>query len=1615
MRSSALISIALAGLAACGGGRAPIEPVTPPQGAKSLVVWPVSNGTVTAYRFDAATRGAAIGTAQTDSSGAFELKLNAPATGPLLVVVSAGAYTEPATGTPVLVDGYELTAVVSSKVRAAGDAIGGLVVSPVSHLVAQLVPRYVSAGATVDVAISQAQPLLNAHFGGIDWTSVSPPDLADPSARSIVQLNDSTKAALVLAGISAEAKNLAQAKGLTPGGPLNSLSLLSAIAGDLGGDGYFDGQAGSARLSVPPGTAGAYALDGQTVRATLAQGISTFLSSSRNASHIALTDAQATMTAIATDANPQLFRDQGGSVDIVPPTIQFVQPAADASVQGQVVVEATATDDTAMGTFIFTAPASLAAAQPSSENSGKTRRLKTALDVSALPDGPLTISVAATDASLNTATQSLTIRVANHGPVVSITGPYSGQTVRGSVTIGATATGQNGATVTKLVLLNPPPGAGTDSLPAADSLSIAWDTTKALEGSYVLQFEADDSFGAASNVSVPVVVDNVPFGIVTAHVSAGGNPIAGATVSVYAIDNSTGEPSSPAGSNGLLGQCSSTDATGTIACTLSVENYQGPVQVTAGGPGLSYTDPSDGATVISIPQTFAFSSYIGNYKTGDQITVPLSLWTTLADAEALTIVQGKHRAQPGAELLSDALATVDGLFENHLSTTVSWDLRSAIPVSLTTSAQSLRDVVYAGLPDLALNQIARDRSTAASVTPGGVITAVTLTQLLQQDLGADGQLDGLGAGGQQLQTAGNPAQKLDANWLRYFMSKALDEWFQTAQNKSGLLSSDIQNAGVFDTIANDTSILFSSSLDPIPYDNQPPVVSFSATYHAADGNDYSPYGTSRAVSGRLDLTVTASDTSGLAALSVQQLTSPAVTLTPGAGSSMPAKFVGSVNTASVADGSLTIGTAESDRLGNAGTSQMAFLADNTPPTVQVTQPTAGTYYTSLIPADVTASDSNGVLSLAETALSVTDNDQTIPHFFGTYAIPSGTPEGPLTPTFKACDNVHNCATVPVAVNYDHTPPQLSLVATPARYTNQGTLSLSVNASDGPLGAGVAAVYAQNGNAPAVSAAPSGGVASLSIALNQGDNSIVLWAVDKAVSWNSGTPGPGNSGKGLAAPYQLTVQVLFDNTAPAPALSNVASYYDETNMQASVNSDGSPVMPATYTYGGASLRAVDTTGATPVNKAATRMSYNGATPTPAALIGANPRNLPFLAYVIPYVAGSDAPIASCTYSATVSCASCGSPPAATGSLILDTTYTSGVRYLLPIAFDTIPALAQAAGQTQVTISIDAQDAAGNAATELKTSFKFQTVAPPAIFAEDASYASENDASGIYTMKINNGTYGKILGYSGFGPEGPRFIRYIAYNSEPTPYAVTANLGGVPGDIYHANATGESWEAWSDYAPPVISGYPVCFDYPSGACGYDGNPCGSGVDVYAPDGTLAGCTTSTWFPTDRINPEAGVSAGPLAVGPYQVSGSSEITPTSSSNGGVVIPAAVGATPGRLIFYVARPLATTDRDQRGGVPSPIDWNTSFNRYQELYATYLAGNGGGGDCDCDPDTGRCSGYYSCYGGFSPWYEYLSSADSKLFGTISLSTTSLVPGTGTALGTSRSTSAVNFSRDIPN
>ncbi len=305
-------------------------------------------------------------------------------------------------------------------------------------------------------------------------------------------------------------------------------------------------------------------------------------------------------------------------------------------------------------------------------------------------------------------------------------------------------------------------------------------------------------------------------GTVNVYLSAG-TPVAGATVSIYAIQDDTGQVNTAVGKSGVIGNGGPTDSSGNVAITVSVPGYSGPIQVVATGASLSFGDPTvvastgtSSARTIQIPSDFSFTSYYATYVDGSAVSVPLTLLTTIADAAVRSYRQGLHPLHPGGKKLSVAMADRDPLFVQHIVNSPSaWNpaaLRTTMPTPLTSQAQTLTDGTLASVFDVALSQLAHD---VANNTHFPAFSVIDLTRLLVQDVEADGVFDGRGTGGEQLVIQGSPAEHLNSQYLRIPLAAALDTWIQSkGANASGIQQSDLVAAGVFVSISGDKSDLF---------------------------------------------------------------------------------------------------------------------------------------------------------------------------------------------------------------------------------------------------------------------------------------------------------------------------------------------------------------------------------------------------------------------------------------------------------------------------------------------------------------------------------------------------------------------------------------------------------------------------------------------------------------------------------------------------------------------------------------------------------------------------------------------------------------------------------------
>lgn len=1227
----------------------------------------------------------------------------------------------------------------------------------------------------------------------------------------------------------------------------------------------------------------------------------------------------------------------GGSpvaLDTHPTKIQFLEPAASAYLHGQVHVKAVASGPNPIESFKFLAPAALTNAPAGYDTANRSATLETMLDLSQFPDGELKISASATDKTGRETNQDLTINVANHAPDISVS--KLDDTVKGTVAISATATAQNGATLVRFELLNPPAGVGPDAFPATDTYGATWDTTKAPEGLVALHFQAEDSTGLISDKIIHVIVDNIPLGTFDVRVSAGA-PIANAMVTIYAIDDATGQVSATAGANGVLGTGGPTDAAGQALVTLSSENWSGPVQIVASGSSLAYVNPAASTPVtIQVPTSFVFSSYLPSHTAGSGVTVPVSLLTTLADHEALAYAKGRHPQHAGEKLLSAALTERDPLWVNHVTTTVSaWaptSLRTTVPVIFGADS-ALIEGTYAELFDVALNQLARNVASQAGFgTDSTAINAITLAQLLEKDLDADAQFDGKGDAGQPLVTLGLTPVTLDAQLLRVPLATALDEWIRSPNNKSAITRIDLNNAGVYTTMSGDASDLFGAPPSG-SFDNEPPTITVSATYAISEGSNAAvPFGPSRYVGGTVTLVVDASDPAGVqsiaAAVGASSLTRDAV-------QSTASHYVGTWPTKAISDGPLTFTITASDTHGNVGSTTYNVVVDNSPPAITIVKPTSGHYSTS-VEIEATASDgASGVVSLTQSGLTgFIDQDGQAERLAGTWST-SSLPASPAnltaSSTLEACDAVGNCSTLPLDISIDRTPPTVDWAPALPQYFNAPRLTVSVTATDAP--SGVKAVWVQVGGGSKVAAVrdPTSGLWAAEVTLINGRNQISVWAEDSAQP-------AANSGAGLAAPYLRSADVVLDTEAPVPINDGTfMSYYDERNMTVVKDATGLAKVPAVYS---------SANGKVPISpnleiyKAATRLSA-GSTLNASDLEGPNPANIPVLRFTVAYEASSHAPIASATYSIT--CRSCsGSSATSTGKLIPSTKTVAGsLLYDLPLSTETVPGLASITGSTVLDIRAILTDQAGNV-TPATAPFNvtFHVIGPPIAWFEDTNYASSGDPKGTHPYQMSNGTYGTLFdgATSAFMPEQKvRLLRYVLSNPSPSPVAVSIPL---------ASPSWQATETWLGDGQALTGGfnqdgfsYPGSVDWAKGgACDTvpEGPSCiKTDTSPYHEPGqtTQYSCASSGSSLTTRPSPQANLQqgSGALSTLAYLSGGSAikDVTQATKVGANYVIPAATATAPGTLVVYLTRP------KDSGARPTPLRWG-KVNPYASTPSRY-------------------------------------------------------------------------------
>ena len=234
-------ALSTAGLVACGGGGG--------DGSTSAATGtisgtatkgPVSGATVRAYAINNGVKGGQMGSAQTDSSGNFTMRVD-PYSGPIMLQLHGGSYTDEATGKRMnMLNADDMTCAVPSISVTAGSATTGIQITPLTSM-AHAWAEHMADGMTATNITTANIRVGAAYLGpGMDILMTHPIDPTVSGSANGASI-DAKNYGMVLAAMSQEAYQL----GMTT----SSSAMVTAMHNDAE-DGAMDGTMSGTPISM---------------------------------------------------------------------------------------------------------------------------------------------------------------------------------------------------------------------------------------------------------------------------------------------------------------------------------------------------------------------------------------------------------------------------------------------------------------------------------------------------------------------------------------------------------------------------------------------------------------------------------------------------------------------------------------------------------------------------------------------------------------------------------------------------------------------------------------------------------------------------------------------------------------------------------------------------------------------------------------------------------------------------------------------------------------------------------------------------------------------------------------------------------------------------------------------------------------------------------------------------------------------------------------------------------------------------------------------------------------------------------------------------------------------
>ena len=240
---------------------------------------PMSKATMTVYAVDNGVMGAQIASMATDEQGHFTLPLGSYS-GPVMLQMSGGIYTDEATGTDVTMRPGDVMSAAIPTVST-GASVTGIWVTPITSM-AQARASGMSGGMS-DANIAAANAAVGRYFSVSDILHTQP---MNPMLAGAGVSQDALDYGMTLAAMSQYAKSLGMAI---------SSTMVTAMTADAT-DGVMDGRKGGSPISMPMGgMMGGNMMAPNSGTSGMATAMTSFINSPANASSVTAADMSALM------------------------------------------------------------------------------------------------------------------------------------------------------------------------------------------------------------------------------------------------------------------------------------------------------------------------------------------------------------------------------------------------------------------------------------------------------------------------------------------------------------------------------------------------------------------------------------------------------------------------------------------------------------------------------------------------------------------------------------------------------------------------------------------------------------------------------------------------------------------------------------------------------------------------------------------------------------------------------------------------------------------------------------------------------------------------------------------------------------------------------------------------------------------------------------------------------------------------------------------------------------------------------------------------------------------------------------------------------------------------